>query len=130
MDCLTPTASFDLSMDNYFTSFRYFVYLSTLELTTFKQEVCSAKIGYKNTSGENSCKKKKKKKIRSVITLNSAVNIKQKCFVACVNKTTRRRFRYLLLNLANLAEFFSALEQSSKRVCSRKTTKSISLLQP
>ena len=48
-------------MDNYFTSFRYFVYLSTLELTTFKQEVCSAKIGYKNTSGENSCKKKKKK---------------------------------------------------------------------
>ena len=60
MECLTPTVSFDLFMDNYFTSFRLFVCLPTLELTTFEQEVCSIKIGYVNTlsSGTNSCKKR------------------------------------------------------------------------
>ena len=58
MECLTPTVSFDLSMDNYFTSFRLFVCLPNLELTTFEQGVCSTKIGYANTlsSGINSCK--------------------------------------------------------------------------
>ena len=62
MECLTPTVSFDLFMDNYFTCFRLFVCLPTLELTTFEQEVCLTKIGYANTlpSGANSCKKKKR----------------------------------------------------------------------
>ena len=80
MECLTPAVSFDLCMDNYFTSFRLFVCLPTLLLTTFEQEVCSTKIGYANTlsSGTNSCKK------RNVTTLNSAAHIKQKCCVACV----------------------------------------------
>ena len=79
MECLTPTVSFDLFMDNYFTSFRLFVCLPTLELTTFEQEVCSTKIGYANTlsSGTNSCKK------RNVATLNSAAHIKQKRCVTC-----------------------------------------------
>ena len=49
MECLTPTVSFDLFMDNYFISFRLFVCLPTLELITFEQEVCSTKIGYANT---------------------------------------------------------------------------------
>ena len=60
MECFTPTVSFDLLMDNYFTSFRLFVCLPTLELTTFKHEVCTTKIGYANTllSGTNRHKKK------------------------------------------------------------------------
>ena len=59
MECLTPTVSCDLFMDNYFTSFHLFVCLTTLELTTFEQEVCSTKIVYANTLslGTNSCKK-------------------------------------------------------------------------
>ena len=63
MQCLTPTVSFDLFMDNYFTSFRLFVCLPSLELIIFEQEVCSTKIGYANTlsSGRNSCKKNKKR---------------------------------------------------------------------
>ena len=36
MECLTPTVSFDLFMDTYFTSLRLFVCLPTLELTTFE----------------------------------------------------------------------------------------------
>ena len=62
MGCLTPNISFDLFMDNYFTSFRLFVCLSTLELRISEQEVCLTKICYVNTllSGTNSCKKKKR----------------------------------------------------------------------
>ena len=36
MECLTPTFSFGLFMDNYFASLRLFVCLPTLELTTFE----------------------------------------------------------------------------------------------
>ena len=80
MECLTPTVSFYLFMDNYFTSFCHFVCLPTLELTTFEQEVCSTKIGYAKTisSETNSCKK------RNVATLNSAAHVKQKHSVTCV----------------------------------------------
>ena len=80
IECLTPTVSFDLFMDNYFTSFRLFVCLPTLELTTFEQEVCSTTKGYANTisSGTNSYKK------RNVAPLKSAAHVKQKRCVACV----------------------------------------------
>ena len=59
MECLTPTVSFDLFMDNYFTCSRLFVCLPILELTTFKQEVCSTRISYTNTlsSGATASKK-------------------------------------------------------------------------
>ena len=69
---LNPTVSFGLFMDNYFTSFRLFVCLPTLELTIFEQEVCSTKIDYANilSWGTNSCK-------INVVTLNSAVHIKE-----------------------------------------------------
>ena len=91
MECLTPTVSFDLFMDNYFTSFRLFVCQPTLELATFEQEVCSAKIGYANalSSGTNSCKK------RNVTTFNSAAHIKQKCRVACVAGKNDKRALYI-----------------------------------
>ena len=58
MECLTQTVNFDLFMDAYFTSFRLFVCFPTLELTTFKQELCSTKIVYTNTlsSGTSSYK--------------------------------------------------------------------------
>ena len=87
MECLTPTVNFDLSMDNYVTSFRLFVYLPTLELTSFEQEVRSSKIGYANTLswGTNSCKK------RNVTILNSTALIKQKCCVACVADKNDKR---------------------------------------
>ena len=79
MECLTPAVSFDLFMDNYFTSFRLFVCLPTLDLTIFEREVCSTKIGYANTlpSEINSWKKK------NVATLNSAAHIKQKRCSLC-----------------------------------------------
>ena len=59
MECLTLTVGFNLITDNYFKSSRLFASLPTLELTTFKQEVCSTKLGYENTLlwGTNSCKK-------------------------------------------------------------------------
>ena len=80
MECLTPTVSFDLFMDNYLTFFCLFVCLPTLELTIFKQEVCSTKISYANTlsSRTKSCEK------RNVATLNSAAHVKQKRCVTCV----------------------------------------------
>ena len=80
MEYLTPTGSFDLFMDNYFTSFRLFVHLSTLKLTTLKQEVRSTKIGYGNTLSleTNSCIK------RNLATLNIAAHAKQKRCVTCV----------------------------------------------
>ena len=64
MECSTPTFSFEIFIDNYFTSFRV---LSTLEVTTFEQQVCSTKIGYLNAYhwGEIAAKK------RNVATLNS-----------------------------------------------------------
>ena len=52
MKSLTSTFSFDLFMDNYFTSFRLFICLLTLELTTLEQEVCSTKIGYSINRGQ------------------------------------------------------------------------------
>ena len=90
MEYLIPIVSFDLIMDNYFASFRIFICLPTLELTTFEQEVCSTKIGYANTlsSGTNSCKK------RNVATLNSAAHIKQKRFVTCVAGQNNSRALY------------------------------------
>ena len=71
MEYLTLTVSFDLLMDEYFTSCRLFICLPTLESTTFEQETCSRKISYVNTlsSGKNSCKK------RNVATLNSAAHV-------------------------------------------------------
>ena len=78
-------------MDNYFTYFRLFVCLPTLELTKFKQEVCSTKIGYANTLslGTNSCKK------RNVTTLNSAAQVKQKYCVACVAGKNDKKVLYI-----------------------------------
>ena len=68
MECvswLTPSVSFEIFMNNCFTSFRL---LPTLELTTFEQHVCSTKIGYANalSLGTNSCEK------RNVAALNNA----------------------------------------------------------
>ena len=91
MECLTPTVSFDLSMDNYFTSFRLFLCLPTLELTTLKQEVCSRKIDYVNalSLGTNSCKK------RNVTTSNNAAHIKQKCCAACAAGKNEKRVLHI-----------------------------------
>ena len=67
-------------MDNYFTSFRLFVSLPTLELTTLEQGVCSTKIGYAKTLSlrKNSCEKRK------VTTLITVAHINQKFCVVCV----------------------------------------------
>ena len=64
---------------------------STLELTTFEQEVWPTKISYTNrlSSGTNSCKK------RIVATLNSAEHIKQKHCVTCVAGQNDSRALYI-----------------------------------
>ena len=50
MECLTPTTSFDLFIDNYISHLFVVLFcLPTLELTTFEQELYSTKIGYANT---------------------------------------------------------------------------------
>ena len=47
MECLTPTASFDLYMDKYFTSLRLFAMLTHIGVN--KIQVKETKIGYANT---------------------------------------------------------------------------------
>ena len=68
MECLSPTVSFDIFIDNYFTSFRLLTHRGAKNI----QKVCSTIIGYANalSLGTNSCKKK-----RNVATLNSAAHI-------------------------------------------------------
>ena len=58
MECLIATVSFDLFLDNYFTSFRVFICLPTLELTTIEQGVCSTKTGYTKW-GQTAAKKER-----------------------------------------------------------------------
>ena len=67
-------------MENYFSSFRLFACLPTLELTTFEQEVCSTKMCYGNklSSEKNDSKKRK------VAALSSAVHIKKERCVSSV----------------------------------------------
>ena len=48
MECLTPTASFDLFIDNYFTSFPLFVLLTHLEVKNIRSRGGSTKIGNTN----------------------------------------------------------------------------------
>ena len=91
VECLTPTVSFDLSMDNYFTSFRLFVCLPVLQFTIFEQEVCSTKIGHANTLSSETNNYKN----RNVITLNNAAHIKQKSCVACVAGKNDKRALYI-----------------------------------
>ena len=91
MECLAPTVSFDLFMDNYFISFRLFVCLPALELTTYEQEVYSRKIGYPNilSSGINTCKK------RNVAILKSAAHDQQKGCVTCLAGQNDSRALYI-----------------------------------
>ena len=86
MECFTPTVSFYLFTNNYFTSFCFFVCL-----TTFEQEVFPTKIVYANalSLGINNCKK------RNVATLKSVANLKQKRCVTCVASCNDRRFLYI-----------------------------------
>ena len=74
-------------MDNYFTSYRLFFCLPTLEWTIF--EVCSTKIDYASTLSSG------KKKKRNVTTLNSAAHIKQKCCIACMTGKNGKRVLYI-----------------------------------
>ena len=68
MECVTPTVSFDMLIDNCFTSL---FLLTHLELTTFQQQLYATKIGYANALalGTNSCKK------GNVTIFNSAAHI-------------------------------------------------------
>ena len=125
MECLTPTVSFYIFMDDYFTSFRLLACLPTLELTTFEQEVCSTKIGYATIIGKNSCKKS------NVATLNSAADIEQKRYVTCVAGYSDSSALYIgSSESCQPNRNLFALEQSWKKVYSRPTTKSIPPFQP
>ena len=72
MECLTPSFSFDIFMDNYFTSFHLLTHLGVI---TFEQQMCSTIIDCANalSLGETAAKK-------GTWTLSRA-HIKQKCTV-------------------------------------------------
>ena len=72
MECLTPSFSFDIFMDNYFTSFHL---LTHLAVKTFEQQMCSTIIDCANvlSLGETAAKK-------GTWTLSRA-HSKQKCSV-------------------------------------------------
>ena len=74
MECLSPTVSFDIFIDNYFTSFRLLTHRGAKNI----QKVCSTIIGYANalSLGTNSCKKKKE---RSHFEQRSAHLAKKQC---------------------------------------------------
>ena len=72
MECLTPTVSFDIFMDNYFTSFGLFIHLGINKIRA--TGVLNKNWLHKCTSiGDKQLPKK-----RNGGTLNSAVQIKQK----------------------------------------------------
>ena len=80
MECLTPTVSFNLFTDNYFTYFRLFICLPNPGVSNIQARcVFNKNSSRKNIiNGENNCKK------RNVITFNSAAHIKQKHCEICV----------------------------------------------
>ena len=104
VECLTPTASFDIFMDNYFTSFRL--------LTRIGVSSIRATIDYANTLslGTNSCKKEERghfvqrigykanSSVTSVVGQNdsrtvyiaSSDSCQPKRFVWCWNKVERK----------------------------------------
>ena len=79
MECLTPTVTFDLFMDNYFTSFCLLTHLGVNYIGAIgglnKKRLCKCTIiGYKQQEKRN------------VATLSSAAHIKQKrCVTYVVN---------------------------------------------
>ena len=80
MECLNPTVSFDLFIDNYFTSFSLFVLLTHLEVNNIRARgVFNKKRLRKYTIMEANNSKE-----RNVATLNSVAHIKQKRCVTCV----------------------------------------------
>ena len=127
MECLTPTVSCHLFMANYFTSFRIFVSLPTLELTICEQVVSSTKTGYANTppSGINSCNKKER------ANLKSAAHIKKKRCVTCRLGYNDSWAPYIAFSEIcqpnrNLFGTGTKLKESIRRL----TTKLIPMLQP
>ena len=70
MECLTPSVSFNIFMNNYFTYFRLLTHLGVNNIRATR-----VLIGYVNalSLGTNSCKK------RSVATLNRAHQAKKQC---------------------------------------------------
>ena len=68
MECLTPTAKFDI----FITILHLFVSQPTLEFTTFEQQVCSTTKMYHNL--EQTASKK-----WNMATLNSAHQTKKQC---------------------------------------------------
>ena len=78
VECLTPTVSFDIFMDNYFTSFRLLSHLGVNNIRA--TDVLNKNMLRKCTIiGEKQLPKK-----RNTATLNSAPHIKQESSVTCV----------------------------------------------
>ena len=77
---LTSTVSFDLFVDNYFTSFRLFACLPTLELANIR----ARGVLNKNRLHKYTIIMEKQLQKRSVISLNRAAHIKEKHCVTCL----------------------------------------------
>ena len=77
---LTSTVSFDLFVDNYFTSFRLFACLPTLELANIR----ARGVLNKNRLHKYTIIMEKQLQKRNVISLNRAAHIKEKHCVTCL----------------------------------------------
>ena len=123
MERLILSFSFDIFIENYFTSFRLFTHL---ESTTLEQQVCSAIKAYANPLSlvTSSCKKKERGHFEQHTSSKNQCNFDSCCL------------EWQQCSLLSFFWTFSAkeiclvLEQSWKKLYSRATTKSIPLLQP
>ena len=116
-------------MDNYFTSFRLFVCLPSLELIIFEQEVCSTKIGYANTlsSGRNSCKKNKK---RGHLEQRSARQAKTLCNLYGWLEWHQGALHRFFWILPIYQKFVRRWKKVGRKYIQEQQPKSIPLLQP
>ena len=88
VECLSPTASFDIFMDNYFTSFHLFTHLG---VNNIQPDVLNKNRLHKCTIIWD----KELQKKRNSATLNSAADIKQKSSVTCVVSSNDTRAIYI-----------------------------------
>ena len=78
MVCLTPSVSFDIFMDNCFTSFRLLTHLGVNNIRTVRV-LNKNRLRKCTIIGDKQQQKKKKKKKMNVATLSSAHQAKKQC---------------------------------------------------
>ena len=114
MESLTSTVSFDISMDNYFTSFCLLTHLGVNNLWAIG---VLKKIGQENALSlrTNSSKKKKKRKKKETwpFKQRNTHQVKKQC---TLSRCSAGRFTQLLLNLVNLRDLFGVGTKLKERI--------------